>query len=277
MLPSALADVLSVGLAAANAAEGERTVARASMAGDALRRVPRRAHEGPLERTQSLPGHERRRRRRAPRARRRRGRGAVAARRRPPGVPPRQRRAAPAVGRGQRVVVAQPVLDQGVRRRVGHGASARRLRDGRRRGATASSTTGAACSRVPRAPTPTTASTSPTARSCPRPLGVNPLLTISALAERACALLIEERGWNRAATDTRRVPPRRAVHPRAALHRTDARVLLDQGARRRRPRRRVPTRARPTAPPSSSSSPSTPTTSTRSCAIPRRRCGSPAR
>ncbi len=30
----------------------------------------------------------------------------------------------------------------------------------------------------------------------PRPLGVNPLLTISALAERTCALLIEERGWH---------------------------------------------------------------------------------
>lgn len=29
----------------------------------------------------------------------------------------------------------------------------------------------------------------------PRPLGVNPLLTISALAERTCALLAEERGW----------------------------------------------------------------------------------
>ena len=29
----------------------------------------------------------------------------------------------------------------------------------------------------------------------PRPLGVNPLLTISALAERTCALLAKERGW----------------------------------------------------------------------------------
>ena len=41
----------------------------------------------------------------------------------------------------------------------------------------------------------------------PRPLGVNPLLTISALAERACALLIEERGWDRAAADDQRAPP----------------------------------------------------------------------
>ena len=30
----------------------------------------------------------------------------------------------------------------------------------------------------------------------PRPLGVNPLLTISALAERTCALLAKDRGWN---------------------------------------------------------------------------------
>ena len=30
----------------------------------------------------------------------------------------------------------------------------------------------------------------------PRPLGVNPLLTISALAERTCELLAEERGWS---------------------------------------------------------------------------------
>ncbi|MGH9453190.1 MAG: alpha/beta fold hydrolase [Terriglobia bacterium] len=30
----------------------------------------------------------------------------------------------------------------------------------------------------------------------PRPLGVNPLLTISALAERSCAILAKERGWS---------------------------------------------------------------------------------
>ena len=29
----------------------------------------------------------------------------------------------------------------------------------------------------------------------PRPLGVNPLLTISAVAERCCALLAQDRGW----------------------------------------------------------------------------------
>ena len=29
----------------------------------------------------------------------------------------------------------------------------------------------------------------------PLPLGVNPLLTISALAERACALAAKDRGW----------------------------------------------------------------------------------
>src|SRR6185369_7602725 len=29
----------------------------------------------------------------------------------------------------------------------------------------------------------------------PRPLGINPLLTISAIAERNCALLAEDRGW----------------------------------------------------------------------------------
>src|SRR5204863_6540292 len=29
----------------------------------------------------------------------------------------------------------------------------------------------------------------------PRPLGVNPLLTISALAERCCVLMAQDRGW----------------------------------------------------------------------------------
>jgi len=41
----------------------------------------------------------------------------------------------------------------------------------------------------------------------PRPLGVNPLLTISALAERACALLVEERGWDHAPTPRRDAAP----------------------------------------------------------------------
>ena len=47
----------------------------------------------------------------------------------------------------------------------------------------------------------------------PRPLGVNPLLTISALAERACALLIEERGWNRTAAERREAPPSTPATP----------------------------------------------------------------
>ena len=41
----------------------------------------------------------------------------------------------------------------------------------------------------------------------PRPLGVNPLLTISALAERACALMVEERGWSEAPTTRRDAMP----------------------------------------------------------------------
>lgn len=48
----------------------------------------------------------------------------------------------------------------------------------------------------------------------PRPLSVNPLLTISALTERAAALLAEERGWTVGAGRTPRLPaPPSGPHP----------------------------------------------------------------
>lgn len=48
----------------------------------------------------------------------------------------------------------------------------------------------------------------------PRPLGVNPLLTISALAERACSLMITERGWDAGApTAPEHAPPAAPTTP----------------------------------------------------------------
>ena len=77
----------------------------------------------------------------------------------------------------------------------------------------------------------------------PRPVGVNPLLTISALAERAAALLAAEQGW---AVDETPIRPVAANHrpgtpadpTRTALHRADGRLL--EPDRRTRFRRPVP-------------------------------------
>lgn len=46
----------------------------------------------------------------------------------------------------------------------------------------------------------------------PRPLGVNPLLTISALAERCCALLAKDRGWH-INYEFSPIPPRQEIKP----------------------------------------------------------------
>ena len=47
----------------------------------------------------------------------------------------------------------------------------------------------------------------------PRPLGVNPLLTISALAERCCALLAKDRGWQIRYDLPSQAPPSRPATP----------------------------------------------------------------
>ena len=72
----------------------------------------------------------------------------------------------------------------------------------------------------------------------PRPVGVNPLLTISALAERAAALLATAEGWKIDETPTgtgssHHRPAPAAAEAGPALHRADGRLL----GRRERSRR----------------------------------------
>ena len=93
----------------------------------------------------------------------------------------------------------------------------------------------------------------------PRPLAVNPLLTISALSERAVELLAAEKGWtigdrpDAAAAARRRPPPPRACASPSGWPAGPGRPPTATPSA-------APRRARPTAPASSSSSPSTSTT-----------------
>ena len=94
----------------------------------------------------------------------------------------------------------------------------------------------------------------------PRPLAVNPLLTISALSERAIELLAAEQGWTIPTGPTPPLPPDAAPRRRRACASPSG---WPGGPGR--PPTATPTaarrRARPTAPASSSCSPSTSTTS----------------
>ena len=73
----------------------------------------------------------------------------------------------------------------------------------------------------------------------PRSLGVNPLLTITGLAERACALLAADHGWtipyDGEAPAPVAEPPRRVDR----VHRADGRMDRARHRGRRDPRRRT--------------------------------------
>ena len=99
----------------------------------------------------------------------------------------------------------------------------------------------------------------------PVALDVNPLLTISAIAERTAAKMIEERGWGAAqATGHAAAPPQVEAAPQGQprVQRAPDRLCLDERARRLRRRlRRRPRGRRPRGPASSRSS----TTTSRRC------------
>ena len=66
----------------------------------------------------------------------------------------------------------------------------------------------------------------------PLPLGCNPLLTISALTERACALIAADRGWTIGSTLPSVPRPRpQGRHRGGRVHRAHGGLLLDAGPR----------------------------------------------
>jgi cholesterol oxidase len=193
VLPSALADVLAVGLAAANAADGERP-SRTAVAREAVRQVPLRAKKGPLARTQTYlvmssddsDGHLRLD-----------GNDVVV---HWPDVGDRPvfrrdnetlQKASDAVNAswlrnpfwtrafGESLITVHPLGGCVMAEDAAHGVVDHR----------GCVFTGLEEPDTHRGLYVLDGSI------VPRPLGVNPLLTISALAERACALMIEDWGW----------------------------------------------------------------------------------